>query len=249
MQSFEKFLSTPIAHRGLHDDKFEENSLSAFRAAVENGFAIETDVHLLTDGVVAVHHDKSLKRTCGKDIDIETLSSADLKDYPMTLGGEIIPTLPQMLELVAGQVPILIELKTLCGYKNNDLARAVLRDLASYPYKDVIALQSFDFFAVKWLRKNQNEYPYGQLASGVGEIGKTPKLLNDFMGNLHCCKISKPMFIAYDVRNTPSKYMQAYKDKGTPIINWTINSKEKVDTAKRYADNLIFENIPIEWVK
>ena len=90
MQSLEKFLSTPIAHRGLHDDIREENSISAFKAAIEHGFAIETDVHLLKDGVVAVHHDNSLKRVCGKDVKIESLTSEQLKDYPMTLGGEII---------------------------------------------------------------------------------------------------------------------------------------------------------------
>ena len=184
MQSLEKFLSTPIAHRGLHDDIREENSISAFKAAIEHGFAIETDVHLLKDGVVAVHHDNSLKRVCGKDVKIESLTSKQLKDYPMTLGGEIIPTLPEMLKLVDGKVPILIELKTLCGWRNNSLAKAVLRDLKDYPYKDVIALQSFDPFAVKWCRKHQSEYPFGQLASGVGEIGKTPKFLNDLWDTL-----------------------------------------------------------------
>ena len=111
MQSFERFLSTPIAHRGLHDEKFEENSMPAFQAAIDHGFGIETDVHLLTDGVVAVHHDNSLKRTCGKDVKIETLSSKDLKDYPSDFGRYDIPTLPEMLNLVAGQVLFLLNLK------------------------------------------------------------------------------------------------------------------------------------------
>ena len=70
MQSFEKFIGTPIAHRGLHDEIREENSISAFKAAIERGFAIETDVHLLRDGVVAVHHDNSLKRICGMDVGV-----------------------------------------------------------------------------------------------------------------------------------------------------------------------------------
>lgn len=243
MQSFEKFLSRPIAHRGLHDDRYEENSMSAFKKAIEHGFGIETDVHLLTDGVVAVHHDNNLKRICGKDVKIEKLSSKDLKDYPMTKGGEIIPTFPEMLKLVNGQVPILIELKTLCGWRNNDLARAVLRDLKDYPYENVIAIQSFDPFAVRWIRKHQDIYPYGQLASGEGEKGKTPKFINDFMGKLKCAKISKPMFIAYDIISTPNEYIQKYIDNNVPVLSWTVNSPEKLKLARKTTSNIIFENI------
>lgn len=242
MQSLENFYKTPIAHRGLHDDVFEENSMSAFKAAIEHGFAIETDVHLLADGVVAVHHDGNLSRVCGKDVKIETLTSAQLKDYPMTVGGEIIPTLPEMLELVNGQVPILIELKTLSGAWNNDLARAVLRDLKNYPYKDMIALQSFDFFAVKWLSKNQNEYPYGQLAS-KNPNKESPKIMTEFMGKLLCCKISKPMFISYDIICTPNQWIQPYLDKKFPVFSWTVKSKEELERAKKLTNNFIFEGI------
>lgn len=243
MQSFEKFLSAPLAHRGLHDDKYEENSMSAFKAAIEHGYGIETDVHLLKDGVVAVHHDNNLRRICGKSINIESLTSSQLKDYPMTLGGEIIPLFPDMLKLVNGQVPILIELKTLCGWRNNDLARAVLRDLKDYPYQNVIAIQSFDPFAVKWVRKNQDTYPYGQLASWEGEKGKTPFFVNDFMGKLLCNKISRPMFIAYDIRSTPNDYINSYIEKKVPVISWTVNSKEKLELARKTTDNIIFEDI------
>ncbi len=248
MQSLEKFLSTPIAHRGLHDDIREENSISAFKAAIEHGFAIETDVHLLKDGVVAVHHDNSLKRVCGKDVKIESLTSEQLKDYPMTLGGEIIPTLPEMLKLVDGKVPILIELKTLCGWRNNSLAKAVLRDLKDYPYKDVIALQSFDPFAVKWCRKHQSEYPFGQLASGVGEKGKTPKFLNDIMGHLVVNKLSKPMFTSYDVNSAPNEYIAKTRES-MPVFAWTVRNEKDLEKAHGYADNIIFENLPLDLLK
>ncbi|MGN0790205.1 MAG: glycerophosphodiester phosphodiesterase family protein [Christensenellales bacterium] len=248
MQSFEKFIGTPIAHRGLHDEIREENSISAFKAAIERGFAIETDVHLLRDGVVAVHHDNSLKRICGKDVRIESLTSSQLKDYPMTLGGEIIPTLPEMLALVDGRVPILIELKTICGWRNNDLAKAVLRDLKNYPYKDVIALQSFDPFAVRWCRRHQTEYPFGQLASAEGEKGKTPKVLNDFMGKLHVNAISKPMFTSYDVVSSPNKYIDKTHEK-MPVLSWTVRTEENLAVAKKYADNVIFEKISPDIIK
>ena len=248
MQSFEKFIDTPIAHRGLHDEIREENSMSAFKAAIERGFAIETDVHLLRDGVVAVHHDNSLKRICGKDVRIESLTSSQLKDYPMTLGGEIIPTLPEMLALVDGRVPILIELKTICGWRNNDLVRAVLRDLKNYPHKDVIALQSFDPFAVRWCRRHQTEYPFGQLASALGEKGKTPKILNDIMGKLLVNKVSKPMFTSYDVASSPNKYIDKTHEK-MPVLSWTVRTEEDIAVARKYADNVIFEKVSPDIIK
>lgn len=248
MQSLEKFINTPIAHRGLHDDKLEENSMSAFEAAIAHGFAIETDVHLLKDGVLAVFHDGNLKRICGKNVKIESLTSAQLKDYPMTRGGEIIPTFPEMLKLVAGRVPLLIELKTLRGVIDNSLAKAVLRDLKAYPYENVIALQSFDFFAVKWLRRHQDTYPYGQLAGWEGEKGKTPKLLNDFMGKLHCAKISKPMFVSYDIISTPNDYLKRCIDSGMPVFSWTVNSEEKLALARKTTTNIIFEGLRPEQV-
>ncbi|MEE0399173.1 MAG: glycerophosphodiester phosphodiesterase family protein, partial [Christensenellales bacterium] len=197
---------------------------------------------------VAVHHDNSLKRVCGKDVKIESLTSEQLKDYPMTLGGEIIPTLPEMLKLVDGKVPILIELKTLCGWRNNSLAKAVLRDLKDYPYKDVIALQSFDPFAVKWCRKHQSEYPFGQLASGVGEKGKTPKFLNDLMGHLVVNKLSKPMFTSYDVNSAPNEYIAKTRES-MPVFAWTIRNEKDLEKARAYADNIIFENLSLDLLK
>jgi Glycerophosphoryl diester phosphodiesterase len=98
-------MKTPIAHRGLHDDVVEENSMSAFRLAIEHGYGIETDVHLMKDGTVAVFHDPTLKRVCGVNIKPEKLTAETLKNYPMTVGGEIIPTLPELLKLVDGKVP------------------------------------------------------------------------------------------------------------------------------------------------
>lgn len=237
------FTATPIAHRGLHDDKIDENSMTAFRLAIENNYGIETDVHLLADGVVAVHHDSSLKRVCGADIKIESLTSAQLKDYPLKKTGEIIPTLPELLALVDGKVPLLIELKGVLGVFSKKLGKSVLRDLKNYKYKDMIALQSFDCFMMKWIGKNQSDFPYGQLAS-KGDIAK-PKasILMDFIGKLHCAKISKPEFIAYDILSTPNKYIQKYLDSGTPVLSWTVNTPEKLELAKKYTNNVIFEKI------
>lgn len=237
------FTSTPIAHRGLHDDNIDENSMTAFRLAIENNYGIETDVHLLKDGVVAVHHDSNLNRVCGVNVKIENLTSDELKKYPLKKTGEVIPTLPELLSLVDGKVPLLIELKGVFGFFSKKLGKAVLRDLSNYAKKDMIALQSFDCFIMEWLGKNQTDFPYGQLASKGDIANPKPSILMDFMGKLHCAKISKPEFIAYDILSTPNKYIQKYLDLGTPVLSWTVNSPEKLELARKYTSNVIFEKI------
>ena len=106
-----KFIDNKIAHRGLHSEQVSENSLQAFSLAIERGFAIEIDVHLLTDGEVAVVHDSNLARVTGQEVIVETLSSKDLYKYPLLKNGEKIPTLKETLALINGKVPLLIELK------------------------------------------------------------------------------------------------------------------------------------------
>ena len=99
------------AHRGLHDDKKPENSMSAFRAALDAGYGIELDIHLLKDGNLAVMHDSSLKRTAGVDICIEDLTTAELTNYALIGTGECIPQFRQVLELFDGKAPLIVELK------------------------------------------------------------------------------------------------------------------------------------------
>ena len=100
-----------IAHRGLHNNNFPENSLGAFENAIKNSYPIELDVHLIADGTLAVFHDDTLARVCGKDGYVKNLTKSELKNYKL-LGTEYcIPTLDEVLNLVNGQVPLLIEIK------------------------------------------------------------------------------------------------------------------------------------------
>ena len=100
-----------IAHRGLHDDKRPENSLSAFRAAAEAGYIIENDIHLTADGEVVVFHDDTLTRMCGVEGRIEEMTLAQLKALRLRDSDEEIPTLQECLDVVDGRVPLLIEFK------------------------------------------------------------------------------------------------------------------------------------------
>ena len=101
------------AHRGYHDGNVAvpENSLSSFVAAIDAGYGIELDIHLLKDGTLAVFHDGTLDRTTGKSGRLEDLTEADLADYPLEGSRELIPLFSQVLQLYAGKAPLIIELK------------------------------------------------------------------------------------------------------------------------------------------
>ena len=231
-------LNTPIAHRGLHDENIPENSIPAFKRAIEGGFNIEIDVHLTLDGHLVVFHDADLKRMCGVDKIVKECSLEELKAYRLKNTDCNIPTLDEFLALVDGKVGILCEVKGINPF-DTSIAKATIE--AFKAYKGNVALQSFNAGAVICFRKDGSR-PYGQLITwGWGEEEKCAKM--NWMGKLHICKISKPQFIAYDVRTCKDaeKYINKQKKKGKPLILWTINTPEKLDLAKKIADNFIFE--------
>jgi glycerophosphoryl diester phosphodiesterase len=149
------------AHRGLHGQGRPENSMAAFRAALEGGYGIEFDVHLMKDGNLAVIHDSSLKRTAGADVMIEDLTVADLENYRLEGTNEKIPLLRELLDLYAGKAPLIVELK--CERNNfSALCRAACAMLDTYdgPY----CMESFDPRCVLWLKKHRPDIIRGQLA-------------------------------------------------------------------------------------
>jgi Glycerophosphoryl diester phosphodiesterase len=116
--------------------------------------------------------------------------------------------------------------------------------LKDYAKKEMIALQSFDPFAVRYLVKHNKDFPCGQLAS-MGDPAKhsKPNIVLRFMGKLLCTKISHPEFISYDILNTPNEYIQKFLDDGMPVLSWTVNTDEKLALARKHTGNVIFENI------
>ena len=124
-------LGWSYAHRGLHREGIPENSMAAFRAALDHGFGIEFDLHLLKDGNLAVMHDSLLKRTTGAEGRIEDLTTEDLKNYRLEGTEETIPTFRQLLELYDGKAPLIVELKPVDG-NHAALCAAACRMLEDY---------------------------------------------------------------------------------------------------------------------
>lgn len=229
------------AHRGLHGDGIPENSMAAFRFALENGYGIELDIHMLADGNLAVIHDASLMRTAGADVRIESLSTEELVNYRLEGTGECIPTFRQVLDLFAGKAPLIVELKPENG--NHDALTAAACEMLD-DYKGLYCLESFDPRCIRWLRVNRPDIVRGQLAhNSLHEApGKVPYILRFVMTNLLSNFWNLPDFIAYRFcdRNRLSVRIarKFWKIQG---VSWTLQTQEEFDTAVKENWIPIFE--------
>jgi len=229
------------AHRGLHGNGIPENSMAAFKAALEGGYGIELDVHLLSDGNLAVMHDSLLNRTTGMPGRIEDLTTEQLKDYRLEGTDETIPEFMDVLTLFNGKAPLIVELKPVDG-NHARLAEAVCNMLETYP--GPYCLESFDPRCILWLKKNRPRLIRGILAYnyfvGRSDLPDYLKfLLKHNMANFLCV----PDFVAYqycDRKATVSNGLCRgfWKAEG---VSWTLKTKEEYDTAVKEGWIPIFE--------
>lgn len=230
------------AHRGLWNAQRPENSLSAFRAAVDAGFGIELDVHLTRDGQLVVHHDYSLQRMCGEDIRIERCDLAKLRQCRLGDTAEPIPTFDEVLALVGGRVPLIVELKV--AGNAAALSSAVYQRMQRYngPW----CMESFHPLAPLWFRRHAPEVIRGQLAyNHLGREGRSLALrLQDiFVASMLGNALSRPDFIAYEAvsehpRSVPMRLLRRMRPH---LVAWTIRFQADMDKYRRRYDLIIFE--------
>lgn len=217
------------AHRGLHDAASPENSMAAFRAALEKGYGVELDIHLMADGELAVIHDSSLMRVTGADVRIEELTTEQLGAYKLCGTGESIPLFRQILELYNGQAPLIVELKTFQGnYRALCQAAAEILDR----YDGLYCIESFDPNCVRWFAKNRPDVVRGQLATNFMRDRKLPWVMRFIMTHNLVNFLTRPDFIAYDFsyRGTISNFLcrRFHKLQG---VAWTIRNRQDYDMA------------------
>lgn len=232
-----------IAHRGLHNKNkgVPENSLSAFRKACEKGIAIELDVRLTKDGRVVVIHDMSLKRSCGIEADVCSFTYEQLCAFNLKGTDEKIPLLSQVLKLVNGKVPLLIEIKD--GYGIGVLEKRTYKLLKKY--KGEYAVQSFSPLSVMWFRLFAPQVTRGQLISTFKGEKKTEYLMRYLSALPIVWKlISRPAFISCDLRTVSLETAFKTVDCNADFITWTANSKELIETASQFSKSVICENFP-----
>lgn len=229
------------AHRGLHGDGVPENSMAAFRAAMEAGYGIELDVHLLKDGSLAVIHDHALVRTTGCDGKIEDLTADQLANYSLEGTGETIPNFRDVLALYAGKAPLIIELKAIDG---NHAALCEAACKAMEGYEGPWCMESFDPRCIRWLRLHRPDIIRGQLAENFMAAKANPLHpvlkfgITHQMGNF----LILPDFVAYKFadRKTLGNFL-VRKFWGVQGVTWTLKSKADFDAAVKEGWLPIFE--------
>ncbi len=231
-----------FAHRGYHDsaDGIPENSLAAFRRAVEHGFGAELDVHLSKDGRLVVMHDESLKRTCGVDWPISELTADELSAYRLEGTDEKIPFLEEVLPLFEGRTPLVVEVKPV--HRNHAaLCRAACEMLDRYRVD--YCMESFDPRAVLWLRKNRPDIVRGQLAENFTRHGeKLAAPLRFALHNLLTNALTRPDFVAYRVDDRRDlSFCVATKLLGAQEFSWTVRTPEEQRAVEKDGGVIIFE--------
>lgn len=219
------------AHRGLHGNGVPENSMTAFRLALNKGYGIELDIHLMKDGTLAVIHDASLKRTAGADVMIEDLTAPDLENYRLENTDEKIPLFSEVLALFNGKAPMIVELK---AERNNHAALCAAACEMLKNYDGAYCIESFNPRCTAWLKENRPEIVRGQLAENYFRSPKCklPWFLKlALSAHLFNSRIL-PDFIAYRFsdRETLGTGL-CRKLWGIQGVTWTIRSQEDFDTA------------------
>ena len=225
-------LNRPVAHRGLWGGEIIENSLTAYRNAVEKGYPIEIDLYVTKDGKLVSFHDSTLKRMTGADGYIYEKTLAELKQLQLLGTDERIPTFDEVLEIAENKVPLLIEIK---DQPDKTVVEKTVERLKSY--KGEFALQSFNPLYIKKVKKLAPSFIRGILATQ--DAGKKSAITNYIVKKMPLNFLIKPDFISYDYKGIP-KY--AKKTKKMPVISWTITSKEIETTVRPFIDNIIFEH-------
>ena len=228
------------AHRGLHDGNHQvaENSLEAFRRAVEAGYGMELDVQMTADDQLVVFHDKSLKRVCGVDKDLYTQTYAQLQEFPLPDGSKI-PLFSEVLALVDGKTPMIVEVKyhdrieQTCEATYDQLRR----------YKGAYCVESFHPLAVRWFRQYAPEVVRGELASGgkwkPGELSRPEHFAMKYL--LPLC-LTRPHFVAYCAAEDGNLSMWLEKKLFKPYLAaWTIRDQKLMDRVQKEYDYPIFE--------
>ncbi len=241
------FLAIPIAHRGLHDIAAgrPENSRAAIRAASAAGYGIEIDVQLSLDGQAMVFHDYDLARLTGERGPVRQHSASELATVPLTGGdGETVPGLPEVLALVDGAAPLLIEIKDQDGVMGPDvgpLEHATAAALKSY--RGPVAVMSFNPHAVAFMARLAPDIPRGLVTCGYSSLDwpLLPPAVCDHLRLIPDYDRVGASFVSHDVADLHNPRLAELRAAHAPILCWTVPSPEIEAEARKIADNITFE--------
>lgn len=240
------FTARPIAHRGYHDKAVGriENSLSAFASAIEAGYGIELDLQLSRDGVAMAFHDDLLDRLTGDTGPVRDRDAAELGTIALKGSEDTIPTLAQVLDLVKGAVPLLIELKDQHGEMGDTdgrLEQATADALRGY--SGPVALMSFNPHMIRRVGVLCPDLPRGLISSAWRKIDDphVPVDTRARLAGIPDFDAVGASFLSHDVTNLSAPRVEQLKSLGHTILCWTVRSAEQEREARKVADNITFE--------
>ena len=241
-KNFKPFEDFYISHRGLFDNNTNapENSLAAFRLAVAHNFGIELDVQITADKKLVVFHDNTLERMCGVNKKVIECNYNELKKYKLAMTNERIPLLDEVLDIVAGKVPLVVEIKT--TEELIETTQLIAKRMDSYG--GIYCVESFHPLAIEWYKKNRPNIIRGQLSD---DFFKTKENLNFFkkiiLSSLLMNNHSRPDFIAYNFRHKDQiSYKICRFIFKTKNFAWTVRSQSELNYVKKTFDVLIFDS-------
>ncbi|MEM6306420.1 MAG: glycerophosphodiester phosphodiesterase family protein [Pseudomonadota bacterium] len=240
------FLTRPIAHRGYHntDDGRVENSPAAIRAAIKAGYGIEIDVQRSSDDIAMVFHDYDMARLTGQAGPIQLVPSDQLQHTPLVGGRDKVPTLDQVLQIVAGSVPLLIEIKDQDGAMGPDvgaLEQAVARSLQQY--KGDVAVMSFNPHAIAAFRQYDKTHAVGLVTDPFTQTDwpTIPASRRAELALMHDLDRLGCSFISHNRADLHSPAVARAQASGRNILCWTVRNREQETQARQIADNITFE--------
>ena len=239
-EEMKKYSSLHYAHRGLHNGERAENSMSAFKAAVEGGYGIELDIRLSKDGKLVVFHDDTLDRVCGREGKVIDFTAEELATFKLNGTDDGIPLFSDVLDMVGGRVPLLVEIKEDPGVDAVSLAACEMLK----GYKGEFIIESFNPLSLRVVKKQYPEVSRGILSHRYYEYEPFKKPLYFLLQSLLIKFLCRPAFVAYDHRHADSFALRAVrKIFRVPTLAWTVRS---MDDEKKALENgfngIIFEN-------
>jgi glycerophosphoryl diester phosphodiesterase len=239
------FLGPPLAHRGLHDRAagIVENSRAAFAAAIAAGYGIEMDIQRSADGEAMVFHDDEMPRLTGLPGLVRDYGAAQLSATPLTGGGETVPTLAEVLALVAGRAALLIEVKDQDGALGPDVGplEGRVAELLS-GYRGPVALMSFNPHSVAALAEVAPGISRGLTTCAFDSADwSLPDYRRAELADLADVGRTGAAFVSHDHEDLASPAVARLKARGLPILTWTVRSAAEEAAARRVADNVTFE--------
>ena len=241
----ERFRSLPIAHRALHNvaDGRPENSRAAISAAISAGYGIEIDVQLSADNAAMVFHDYALERLTGTSGTVRVHTSDQLAQIGLSGGSEGIPTLPEVLDLVAGQVPLLVELKDQDGAMGPDIGPLeAATAMALRGYQGDLAVMSFNPHSVARMAELLPDVPRGLVTSAYrADDWPLSAATCDHLRAIPDYDRVGACFISHEVNDLDRPRVAALKAQGAFICCWTVKDAKTEAQARKVAGNITFE--------